>query len=101
MPGIPYPTTTNTIQAVASETGTSGNDRIYTDNISNAFVSSGLGDDFVTIKTWNINLNLGDGNDVVEIYNQATLTGGSGNDVFVFDIESYAGDAWTRDSSYI
>ena len=84
MPGIPYPTTTNTIQAAPSETGTSGNDRIYTANISNAFVSAGLGDDFATITTWNINLNLEGGNDVVEIFNQAILTGGTGNDYYVF-----------------
>lgn len=101
MPGIPYPTTTNTIQAVASETGTSANDRVYTANISNTFVKTGLGSDYVTITTWNINLNMEGGDDVVEVYNQATLTGGAGSDYFVFDIAPYVGEAYTRSSTYV
>jgi Ca2+-binding RTX toxin-like protein len=101
VPGIPYPTTTNIIQATTYESGTGANDRVYTSNIQNTFVNTGLGDDFATLTTWNINLNLEGGNDVVEIFNLATITGGAGSDYLIFDIAFYVGDAYTRNPSYV
>lgn len=94
MPGVPNPTTTNTIEAVAYEPGTAGNDRILTTNVSNTFINSGNGDDYITLVNWNLTTDAGAGNDVIEIFNICGVTGGAGNDYFVFDGTKWNGATW-------
>ena len=94
MPGIPYPTTTNTIQAGTYEPGTAGNDRILTANVSNTFINGGDGDDYITLINWNLTTDAGAGNDVIEIFNTCNVTGGAGSDYFVFDGTKWNGAAY-------
>lgn len=83
---IPYPTTTNTIEAETYEAGSGGNDRILTNNVSNTFVSGGAGDDYITAINWNLNISGGVGNDVLEAADTSiTMTGEAGTDYFVWD----------------
>jgi Ca2+-binding RTX toxin-like protein len=101
MLNIPYPTTTNTYQSIGYDNGTSANDRVLTSNISNTVVGSGIGDDYITISGWNILLDAGGGNDVIEVQNYANITGGSGSDYFLFDIGTYTGEGYTKNAGYL
>lgn len=100
MPGIPYPTTTNTYEAGSYTYGFTSNDRVYTNNIANTWFGTGDGDDFVTATGWNLAIDLGAGNDVVEICNQTTVYGGAGADYFVFDGAKYYNAGYTWDAGY-
>ena len=100
MPGIIYPTTTVTYEATSYSNGTAANERVLTNTITNTFFATGDGDDYITIVGWNLNCNAGAGNDVIEIGNQATVTGGAGGDFFVFDAAKYYNAAYTWDPAY-
>jgi Ca2+-binding RTX toxin-like protein len=89
--GIPYPSTTNTYQAVGYSSGTAANDRVLTDSLSNAQFSTGDGDDYITLSNWNLLAYAGNGNDVIVARaTSAHMSGEAGSDYFVFDMSGYA-----------
>ncbi len=87
---VPYPITTNTYQATSYSEGTPANDRVLTDTISNTFLSTGAGDDHITLSGWNLNVDAQAGDDVIVVRERsAYMRGGSGADIFAFDLAAF------------
>lgn len=63
-----------------------GNDRIVGDGAANAGISGLGGDDYITTDNYGVNVDGGDGNDVIELFgDDGHAVGGQGADVFLFD----------------
>jgi Ca2+-binding RTX toxin-like protein len=101
--GIPYPTTSITVEATGYFSGSTANERILTNNISNTWVYGGGGDDYITAYNWNLQIVGDDGNDVLEAQDSSIgLTGGAGADYFVFDPTTIADlPGWITDWGFI
>jgi len=87
---VPFPLTTNTYEATSYSQGTPANDRVLTQTISNTFVWTGAGDDHITLSGQNLNADAQEGDDVlVALERSVTMHGGSGADIFAFDLIAF------------
>lgn len=87
---VPLPLATNTYEATSYSQGTPANDRVLTGTISNTFLWTGAGDDHVTLSGQNLNVDAEAGDDViVALERSVTMRGGSGADIFAFDLLAF------------
>lgn len=105
---LPTPIVTNVPTGIQKDwVGTAVNDRIFVPagpvaGDHGVAIGGRAGDDHLITENWRSVVSGGDGNDLIEVRAEDVLAiGGSGTDTFVFDIDAYRGEDYTRSTDYV